>query len=51
MGLVRVYGDAGQFLGIAERGDDSKLKPRRIFMYSSVMAGQPGSPKDADSEA
>lgn len=33
-GEVRVYGAAGQFLGVGELGNDYKLAPRRIFASS-----------------
>lgn len=50
-GKVRVYGDAGQFLGVAELGVDRKLAPRRIFMQSSVMIQRQGLQKHGGGQA
>ncbi len=30
-GLVRVYGAAGEFLGVGELGEDRRLAPKRVF--------------------
>jgi len=33
-GLVRVYDDAGQFLGVGEVAEDATLAPRRLFLMA-----------------
>ena len=41
-GLVRVYGEAGRFLGIGEETGAGEVRPRRIFLPADAAGEDPG---------